>query len=51
MQIEKSATQYSKLSELMSQKTEYEQKLSDMMDRWVYLNDLNERINNEEQRK
>ena len=33
-----------KLQELSDKKDELEQQLSDKMDRWVYLNDLAERI-------
>ncbi len=39
-----SATNSAKLSELMAQKEEAEQLLEAKMERWVYLNDLNERI-------
>lgn len=45
-EIAQSATQYSKLNELMEQKTELEQQLEKKMDRWVYLNDLAEQIEN-----
>lgn len=45
-EIAQSATQYSKLNELMEQKTELEQQLEEKMDRWVYLNDLAEQIEN-----
>lgn len=38
--IDKAATEYSKLNELMKQKEELEQTLEEKMDRWVYLNDL-----------
>lgn len=40
----KNATNSVKLSELMKEKEEAEQALEDKMDRWVYLNDLNEKI-------
>ena len=42
--IMKNATNSVKLGELMKEKEEAEQALEDKMDRWVYLNDLNERI-------
>lgn len=38
------ATNSAKLSELMEQKVETERELEEKMERWVYLNDLNERI-------
>ena len=44
----KSATNSVKLGELMAKKTEAEKALEEKMDRWVYLNDLNERIQNGE---
>ena len=44
----KSATNSVKLGELMVKKDETEKALEEMMDRWVYLNDLNERILNGE---
>ena len=40
------ATNSAKLSELMKKKEEAETRLEEKMDRWVYLNDLNERILN-----
>ena len=40
------ATNSVKLRELMSLKEEAESMLEEKMDRWVYLNDLNERILN-----
>lgn len=45
-EIEESSANYAKLSELMSKKEELEKELDDKMDRWVYLNDLAEQINN-----
>lgn len=39
-----SATNYSRLNELMAQKEELEKKLEAKMERWVYLNDLAEQI-------
>ena len=44
----KSATNSVKLGELMVKKEETEKALEEKMDRWVYLNDLNERILNGE---
>ena len=44
----KSATNSVKLGELMVKKDEAEKALEEKMDRWVYLNDLNERILNGE---
>lgn len=43
-QITKSATQYSKLNELIIEKEATEKQLEEKMERWIYLNDLNERI-------
>lgn len=48
-QISKCATDFIKLNEFMQEKEKTEAKLSDKMERWVYLNDLVERI--EEQKK
>lgn len=48
-QISKCATDFIKLNEFMQEKEKTEAKLSDKMERWVYLNDLAER--NEEQKK
>ena len=42
------ATNSAKLSELMQEKELLEQQLEEKMDRWVYLNDLNEQIQNGE---
>jgi ATP-binding cassette subfamily F protein uup len=44
MAIAESATNYSKLNELMKQKEELEKSLEEKMERWVYLNDLAEQI-------
>lgn len=44
VQIEKSATEYSKLNELMAAKQAFENELEEKMERWVYLNDLAEQI-------
>lgn len=38
------ASQYSKLQELTEEKEKLEEALSEKMDRWVYLNDLDEKI-------
>ena len=48
-QISKCATDFIKLNEFMQEIEKTEAKLSDKMERWVYLNDLAERI--EEQKK
>lgn len=43
-QVEENANNYTKLQEIMKQKEETEHLLEEKMDRWVYLNDLNEQI-------
>lgn len=43
-EIMKSATEYSKLGELMAKKKALEKALEEKMERWVYLNDLAEQI-------
>ena len=43
-EIAGAATQYSRLSELMTEKEQAEAALEEKMDRWVYLNDLAEQI-------
>lgn len=43
-QISKYATDFIKLNELMQEKEKTEAELSDKMERWVYLNDLAEKI-------
>ena len=43
-QISKCATDFIKLNELMQEKEKREAELSDKMERWVYLNDLAEKI-------
>ena len=43
----KNATNSVKLSELMKEKEETETVLEEKMDRWVYLNDLAEQIENQ----
>lgn len=45
------ATNSAKLSELVVQKEQIEKELEEKMDRWVYLNDLNERIQAEQEQK
>ena len=47
-EILKNATNSAKLAELMAEKESLEQQLEEKMDRWVYLNDLKERIQNGE---
>lgn len=44
--IEKNATDYVKLQELIEEKEKNEKLLEEKMDRWVYLSDLAERIEN-----
>ena len=43
-QIEKSASNYTKLNELMEEKRIQEQLLEEKMERWMYLNELAEQI-------
>ena len=43
-EIEKSASNYTRLNELMNEKTEKEAQLEEKMDRWMYLTDLVEQI-------
>lgn len=43
-QIAESATNYGKLNALMAEKAEKEQQLEEKMDRWMYLNELAEKI-------
>lgn len=43
----KNATNSVKLKELMEKKQQAENTLEEKMDRWVYLNDLNEKIQNQ----
>ena len=45
-QMEANATNSVKLKELIEEKEKVEAQLEEKMDRWVYLNDLNERILN-----
>lgn len=46
-ELEKNSTDYVKLQELMREKTETERHLEERMDRWVYLNDLADKIENQ----
>ena len=50
-QISKCATDFIKLNEFMQEKEKTEAKLSDKMERWVYLNDLAERIEDQKKEK
>lgn len=43
-QMEENASQYTKLAGLTEEKTELEKQLNEKMERWVYLNDLAEKI-------
>ncbi len=43
-QITANATNSARLNELLKEKEETEQRLEEKMDRWVYLNDLNDKI-------
>jgi ATP-binding cassette subfamily F protein uup len=45
-EMQKNASSYSKLNELTAQKEEAETQLAEKMDRWVYLTELNEKIEN-----
>ncbi len=45
-EMEREASNYSKLNELMIQKEDLEKQLEEKMNRWVYLNDLAEQIEN-----
>lgn len=45
--IARNSSDYQKLQELTAQKEQLEQQLAEKMDRWVYLNDLAEKIENE----
>ena len=44
--MSEAVSDYNKLTELSTEKEELEQQLEEKMDRWVYLNDLAERIEN-----
>lgn len=48
-QVEANANDYGKLNKVLKEKEEYEQKLEEKMERWVYLNDLNEQIQAEKE--
>lgn len=43
-QVAANATNSARLNELLGEKAEMEQKLEEKMERWIYLNDLNEQI-------
>ena len=49
-EIAGAATQYSRLNELMQEKADVEAQLEHKMDRWVYLNDLAEKIEAQKQK-
>lgn len=44
MRAMENANDYGKLNQILKEKEEFEQKLEEKMERWVYLNDLNEQI-------
>ncbi|MFT4107362.1 MAG: ABC-F family ATP-binding cassette domain-containing protein [Lacrimispora sp.] len=46
-QMEEAASNYSRLNALMEEKTEQERLLEEKMERWMYLNDLAEQIENQ----
>lgn len=46
IEIEKSANEYEKLMQLVSEKEKLEETLIEKLERWEYLNDLNDKINN-----
>ena len=46
-QAMKNANDYGKLNKILKEKEEYEKKLEEKMERWVYLNDLYEQIQQE----
>lgn len=46
LEIEKQLSNYDTLQKLLEQKNIVEESLAEKMDRWVYLNDLSEKINN-----
>lgn len=46
-QMEREASNYGKLNEIVKEKQELEQELEEKMDRWVYLNDIAEQIERE----
>jgi ATP-binding cassette subfamily F protein uup len=47
-EIAKSATQYTKLNELMNEKSQVQEELDHKMERWVYLNELKEKIDGQQ---
>ncbi len=51
VEIGKESSNYSKLNQLMNEKQEAEAQLEQKMDRWVYLNDLAEQIEQEKLKK
>lgn len=46
-EMNKNSSSYSKLQELSKEKEELEQQLINKMDRWIYLNELKEKIDNQ----
>lgn len=48
LQIEASASDYGRLNELMEEKTKKDHQLEEKMERWMYLNDLAEQIENQQ---
>ena len=50
-EMQAAASQYTRLAELSEEKEKIEQELSDKMERWVYLNDLAERIEQQSKMK
>lgn len=47
IKLEESATDYMKLQEIMDEKQNLEAQLEEKMNRWIYLNDLKEQIENQ----
>lgn len=47
-EMESAATEYTKLERLMQEKQDLEERLEEKMDRWVYLSELNEKINSQQ---
>ena len=50
-EMEQCASDYNKLNEVMAKKEELDKQLEQKMDRWVYLNDLNDQITIENSKK
>lgn len=50
-QMQEYASSYSKLSEIAKEKEEAEQRLEEKMERWVYLNELAQRIEEQNEKK